>query len=158
MLLAAASVVWVHLVLASAEADRLVGLVEEMRRLTFAGDHASVGRLLPAVLEELAKPHPNADIAWNQVAVYFQTQGDYAEAERAYQRGIRLSEKDGNALGGRALLLINLATLHLETGKHTAHAELLCRRALKLAIEVWPRLTGTDQLPEYPRRGASAAG
>lgn len=145
MLLVAAFVACVPLMLASEEADRLTVLVEEMRRLTFAGDHASVGGLVPVVREELAKPHPNADIAWNQVALYFQAQGDFAEAERAYQRGIRLSEKEGNAPGGLALLLINLATLHLETGQHPAHAEVLCRQALKQAIEVYdpgsPELT-----------------
>lgn len=137
MLLAAAFAAWIPLLLVSEEADRLTVLVEEMRRLTFAGHHAAVGRLVPAVHAELAKPHPNAHLAWNQVAVYFQTQGDFAEAELAYQRGIRLSEKDGHAPSGLALLLINLATLHLETGQHLARAEVLCRRALKLAAEVY---------------------
>jgi hypothetical protein len=94
MLFVAAFVVWVPLLLSSEEGDRLIVLVDEMRRLSFAGDHASVSRLMPVVLEELAKPHPNADIAWNQVAVYFQTQGDFAEAERAYQRGIRLGVQE----------------------------------------------------------------
>ena len=61
---------------ASEEVDPLNVLVEEMRRLTFAGDHASVGHLVPAVLEELTKAHPRAGIAWNRVGVYFQTQGD----------------------------------------------------------------------------------
>ncbi len=41
------------LLLASAEPDRLTNLVAEMRRLTFAGDQFSVGRLAPALLEEL---------------------------------------------------------------------------------------------------------
>ena len=83
MFLIAAFVAWVPLLLVSEEADRLNVLVEELQRLTFADNHAAVGRLVPAVREELAKPHSKADIGWNQVGVYLQTQGDFAEAERA---------------------------------------------------------------------------
>lgn len=79
MLFIAALVVWIPLLLASEDADPLTVLVDEMRRLTFAGDHASVGRLVPSVLAELSKPHPKADIAWNQLGVFFQTQGDFVE-------------------------------------------------------------------------------
>ena len=120
--------------LAAAPPDRLADLVERMRQFTLAGDHAAVGRLTPEVMEELTKPHPRAALAWNQVGIYFQVQGDFAEAERAYQQGIRLAEKDGNSAGDLALLLLNLASLYLETGQGPAHAEVLSRRALKYAI------------------------
>lgn len=122
------------LVLAAAPPDRLADLIEQMRQFTLAGDHAAVGRLTPEVMEELTKPHPRAALAWNQVGIYFQVQGDFAEAERAYQQGIRLAEKDGNSAGDLALLLLNLASLYLETGQGPAHAEVLSRRALKYAI------------------------
>lgn len=124
------------LLLESADPDRLTDLVEEMRQLTLAGDHRAVGGLAPVLLEELAKPHSNAAIAWNQVAVHFHTQGDYIKAERAYQQGIRLVEKDANPDGGlEPLLLLNLASLYLETGQRPAVAEVLSRRALTQAIE-----------------------
>lgn len=57
-------------------------------------------------------------------------------SERAYQRGIRLGGKDSNPSRGQGLLLLNLATLYLESGQRPAYAEALCRRALKHAIEV----------------------
>ena len=120
--------------LAAAPPDRLADLIEQMRQFTLAGDHAAVGRLTPEVIEELTKPHPRATLAWNQVGIYFQVQGDFAEAERAYQRGVSLAEKNGNSPGDLALVLLNLATLYLETGQGPAHAEVLSRRALKYAI------------------------
>ena len=125
------------LLLASAEPDRLTELVEEMRQLTHAGDHRAVGRLAPLLLQELAKPHPKAALAWNQAGVFFVTQGDYGEAERAYLRGIRLLEKEGTSTGGLELLNLNLASLYLETGQRPGHAEVLCRRALQQAIELY---------------------
>lgn len=122
------------LVLAAAPPDRLADLVERMQQFTLAGDHAAVGRLTPEVMEELTKPHPRAALAWNQVGIYFQVQGDFAEAERAYQRGVSLAEKDGNSAGDLAIVLLNLTTLYLATGQGPAHAEVLSRRALKYAI------------------------
>lgn len=130
-----AIVLFCPLVLASAEPDRLVSLIVEMRRLTLAGDQVSVGRLVPSMLEELAKPHPGAALGWNQLGVYYDTQSNFEDAERAYQRGIRLLERQGTSNGDLALLLLNLATLYLHTGGRPAQAEMLCRRALKAAIE-----------------------
>ena len=121
--------------LQSARSDRLTELVEKMRLLTLRGDHQALGgSLIPVVLEELVKPHPNASSAWNQVGLYFQTQGDYAAAERAYQRGMRLVQKEGKAGEPDLLLLLNLATLYLETRQHPVQADTLGRRALKQAI------------------------
>ena len=131
--------------LGSAPPDRLTTLLDEMERLTLAGDQAAVGRLVPAVLEDLAKPHMMATIAWNQVGVYFQTQGKFLEAERAYQRGIRLCEKE--AVGGLEILLLNLAGLYLQAGQRPAHAEVVCRRALKQAIEVYG--PGSPELADF---------
>lgn len=121
------------LLLKSAEPDRLSVLVAEMRRLTVAGDHAGVGLLMPAMVAELNKPHPHASSGWNQVGEYYHTHGDYAEAERAYQRGIRLTEEGGSSVVDLEDLLLNLATLYLST--RPAFSEVLCRRALRLAIE-----------------------
>ena len=152
------------LVLAAAPPDRLADLIEQMRQFTLVGDHAAVGRLTPEVIEELTKPHPKAGLAWNQVGIYFQTQGEYVEAERAYQRGVRVAEKDGNSPGDLALLLLNFASLYLETGQGPAHAEVLSRRALKYAIALYgpaaPELAnfmyilGAARVEQGDRKGA----
>lgn len=164
MLFTAAVVLLLPLSLADAQPDRLTDLVERMRLLTLAGDHAAVGRLTPEVIEELAKPHPRAGLAWNQVGIYFQTQGEYVKAERAYQQGVRVAEKDGNSPGDLALLLLNFASLYLETGQGPAHAEVLSRRALNQAIFVYgpaaPELAnftyilGAARLEQGDRKGA----
>ena len=131
--------------LAAAPPDRLADLIGQMRQLLLAGDQAAVGHLVPDLLEELAKPNPRAAIAWSQVGTYFQNQGDYGQAEQAYQRGIRLAEKEGNSAGDLEILLFNLASLYQATGQRPAHTELLCRRALKNAIALYgprsPELT-----------------
>ncbi len=133
------------LVLAAAPPDRLADLIARMRQLSLAGDHAAVGRLVPDVLEELAKPSSKSALAWNQVGVYFQAQGEYTEAERAYQRGIRLAEKEGNSAGDLETLLVNLSSLYLAMGQRPAQTEIICRRALKNAIALYgpssPELT-----------------
>ena len=124
------------LLLKAAEPDRLTSLVEEMRQLTYAGNHQAAGRLVPVLLGELAKPHPQAASGWNQIGVYLHTLGDHAGAEHAYQRGIQLVQKEQDTSGDLAsLLLLNLASLYLETGRRPAHAELISRRALRMAIE-----------------------
>ena len=46
------------LLLSADEPDRVTTLVETMRQLTFAGDQFAVGRLVPALIRELAMPHP----------------------------------------------------------------------------------------------------
>lgn len=104
-------------------------LTEELRQLTIRGDHQSAGRIVPVLLAELAKGHPDAALAWNQAGIYLAGQGDYAEAERAYLKGLRLVERrnDNNRL--QALLLVNLATLYLET-RRPALAEHFSRRSL----------------------------
>lgn len=126
----------------SAPADRISDLVEEMRTLTFAGDQAAVGRLVPALVDELEKPGKEwsdgiAPMAWNQLGVYYQAQGNYPEAERAYLRGIRILEKTGRSDGETSLLLLNLAIVYLEVGKRPAQAEILSRKALKIATGIY---------------------
>ncbi len=141
-----AIVLLLPLQLQSAQPDRLADLVAEMGRLTLAGDHRAVGRVLPVILDELASPHAEVADAWNQVGVYFYNQGDPAAAERAYKEGLRMLGKEANRPGGlESLLLLNLAGLYLESGQRPAYAEVLCRRALKLATEHPDRLS-----PEPP--------
>ncbi len=114
--------------------DRLTELTEELRQLTIRGDHQSAGRLMPSLLDEIAKGHPDAALAWNQAGVYFAAQGEYAEAERAYLKASRLVEHQKHNNHLRALLLANLATLYLETGRPVL-AEHFSRRSLASAQE-----------------------
>ena len=113
--------------------DRVPELVESMRSLTRAGDQAAVGRTVPILIGELARPHPKAALAWNQIGVYEVTQGNFIEAERAYKRGIQLLEHAGINDGDLALLQLNLGQLYLQTGGRPGQAEALLRHALKVA-------------------------
>ena len=60
-------------------------------------------------------------------------QGNSAEAERAYRRGIRLVEQAGTDRGTLALLLLNLGELYLQAGGRAGQAVTILTRALKLA-------------------------
>ena len=113
--------------------DRVPELVESMRELTFAGDQAAVSRIVPILIGELARPHPQAALAWNQIGVYEVTQGNFIEAERAYKRGIQLLERAGIIDGDLALLQLNLGELYVQTGGRPGLAEALLRNALKVA-------------------------
>ena len=115
--------------------DRVTKLVETMRELTFAGNQLAAGRLVPTLIRELAVPHPHAALAWNQIGVYHAVQGNSAEAEHAYRRGIRLVEQVGTDRGTLALLLLNLGGLYLEAGGRAGQAVVIVRRALELAEE-----------------------
>jgi tetratricopeptide (TPR) repeat protein len=121
------------LLLCADDTDGVTKLVETMRQLTFAGDQAAVGRLVPTLIHELAMPHPQGALAWNQIGVYHAVQGNFAEAERAYRRGMRFVEQSGPDRGTLALLLLNLGELYLEAGGRAGLAETIVRRALKLA-------------------------
>jgi hypothetical protein len=81
--------------LLSAAPERVSGLLETMRLSSDAGDRASAGRIIPILMGELAKPHPKAGLAWNRIAVFEAMQGNFAEAERAYRRGIKVREHTG---------------------------------------------------------------
>jgi tetratricopeptide (TPR) repeat protein len=117
--------------------DRVTKLVETMRQLTFAGDQFAVGRLVPELIHELANPHPQAALGWNQIGVYHAVQGNFAEAEIAYQRGIRLVERAATGRETLALLLLNLSELYLDAGSRVGQAEKIVRRALNLAEELY---------------------
>ena len=125
------------LLLCAAGPDRVTTLIETMRQLTFAGDQRAVERLVPTLIQELAVPHPQAALAWNQIGVYYAVQGNSAEAEGAYRRGIRSVEQEGTDPGTLALLLLNLGELYLEAGDRAGQAEMILRRALKLAEELY---------------------
>ena len=116
--------------------DRLTELVEELRQLTMSGDHQSARRLVPGLLTEIAKGHPDAALGWNQPGAYFTAQGEYAEAERAYFQGLRLADRQNDNTRLRALLLLNLAIVYLETGRPVL-AENFSRRSLIPALDAY---------------------
>lgn len=115
--------------------DRVTDLVETMRQLTFAGNQHAVGLLVPALIQVLAKPHPQGALAWNQIGMYHAVQGNFTEAEHAYRRGIHLAEQAGTGGGTLALLLLNLGQLYLDAEASAGQAESIVRRALRLAEE-----------------------
>ena len=119
------------------DSDLITQLVETMRKLSFAGDHLAAGRLVPELVHELAKPHAQAALAWNQIGVYHAVQGNFLEGERAYRRGIRLAEQAGNDRGTLALLLLNLGELYLEAGRPAGDAARILTRALNLAEQTY---------------------
>lgn len=118
---------------AQAAPDTVAELVETMRRLAFAGDQRAVGRIVPALVQALAKPHPQSALAWNQIGAYHAMEGDFSEAENAYRRGIQFAERTGAGRDTMALLLLNLGQLRLETADDTVQTERILGRALKLA-------------------------
>lgn len=118
-----------------AQTDRLTELVLEIRQLNDLGN-AAAGRLMPQLMAELAKPHPNAGMGWNQAGVCFHYEGDTVSAERAYKMSVRLLEKQTPATIELANALLNLAGLYLDVGGRTSEAEKLCLRAMKLAMEL----------------------
>lgn len=135
------------LLLCADDPNRVAKLVETMRQLTFAGDQPAVGRLVPTLIHELEKPHPQSALAWNQIGVYHAVQGDSAEAERAYRRGIRLVEQAGTDRGTMALLLLNIGELYLEAGGRAGQAVTILSRALKLAEESYD--SDSDELSNF---------
>lgn len=136
------------LLCADASQDRVTELVEDMRRLTFAGDQRAAGRLVPPLVEALAKPHPQAGLAWNQIGFYHAVQGNAVEAELAYLRGIRLVEaQPGNDRDTLALLLLNLGQLYLKAGGRAKQAEAILRRSVKLAEELYD--SHSDELANF---------
>ncbi|HYI93234.1 MAG TPA: tetratricopeptide repeat protein [Bryobacteraceae bacterium] len=123
------------LLLCADDPDRVTDLIETMRQLTFAGDQPAVGRLVPKLMHEIAMPHPQGALAWNQIGVYHAIQGNASEAERAYRRGVQILEQEGTDRSALALLLLNLSELYLQAGGRATQATTIVRRALKLAEE-----------------------
>ncbi|PWT82250.1 MAG: hypothetical protein C5B58_08550, partial [Acidobacteria bacterium] len=81
----------------------------------------------------LGPDHPDTATALNNLALLYQSLGDYAKAEPLYQRALKIAER---ALGpdhpDTAQTLNNLALLYCSLGDY-AKAEPLCQRALKIA-------------------------
>lgn len=126
---------WFPVLFQVAPPDRLTELTEELRQFTIRGDHQAAGRLIPSLMHEIAKGQPEAAaLAWNQAGVYFAAQGDYAEAERAYLKALRIAERQKDNSHGQLLVMANLATLYLETGRPVL-AEHFSRRSLVRAQE-----------------------
>lgn len=123
--------------LCAEEADRVTQLIETMRQLTFTGDQSAVGHIVPSLIRELAKPHAQGALAWNQIGVYYTTQGDFSRAEDAYRRGLRMVEHGGSDRNTLALLLLNLGELYLEADGGVSHGINILRRALTLAGELY---------------------
>jgi CHAT domain-containing protein/Tfp pilus assembly protein PilF len=88
--------------------------------------------LLELCEKAVGPDHPGTAQALNDLALLYNTKGDYAKAEPLYQRALKIHEK---ALGrdhpDTAWTLNNLAWLYVSMGDY-AKAELFYRRALKI--------------------------
>ena len=94
----------------------------------------------------LGKDHPDIAISLNNLAVLYQDQGNYAEAEPLFQRSLAIREK---ALGEDhpdiAINLNNLAVLYQDQGNY-AEAEPLYQRSLA----IFEKALGKDH--PHPKR------
>ncbi|MBI3667571.1 MAG: tetratricopeptide repeat protein, partial [Acidobacteria bacterium] len=107
----------------------------EAKQLREAGRYPEAEKAYLAALrqaEAIGKPDPQLAVTLNGLALLYQTQGRYAEAEPRYRRAADLFEE---LYGPKDLTLAttlhNLAELCRQEGKYL-EAERLCRRALAI--------------------------
>ena len=118
--------------------DRAPSVIAEMSRLSSEGNSPASKAMESTALQlagQLGPTHPDLVPLLNQVALSQQLSGQYLQAEKTYRRAIRVLEGQAPAPAVMANLLLNSATLYLEARDRPGHAEVLARRALKLATE-----------------------
>ncbi len=103
------------------------------------GQYAEAAKLFEAALketEEFGPEDPRLALSLNELALLYQAQGKYAQAEPLYKRALAVAEQ---ALGPNhpqvATSLNNLALLYHHQGKY-AEAEPLYKRALAIREKV----------------------
>jgi tetratricopeptide (TPR) repeat protein len=76
---------------------------------------------------KLGRNHPETAAALNSLGELYRDTGRYAEAEKAYTRGLAITEaKQGRGHADTAAILHNLGELYMTTGRY-AEAEALWR-------------------------------
>lgn len=87
---------------------------------------------LLAAVDDADAPPNTVGLLCNQLGIYLQQRGDYAEALALYQRSLKLTEEHfGPTHGKTAATLSNLGTLLRDMGR-LDEAEVLARRALEI--------------------------
>jgi tetratricopeptide (TPR) repeat protein len=129
-------------VAAYSQADEWQRSMDEGAMAELAGDYvrAAAGyEKAAAASAVLARSDTRRAFAWNAVATMYDALGRFADAERAYRRGLREAENArGQASPVYALLLENLATLYVEIGQ-PAMGEKMARQALAVHESADPR-------------------
>ncbi|XYI00861.1 tetratricopeptide repeat protein [Sorangium sp. So ce1128] len=89
-------------------------------------------RVLALREKALGSEHPDVAMSLNNLALLYDTKGDYAKAEPLHQRALRIKEKElGSEHPDVATSLNNLASLYQTEGDY-AKAEPLYQRALRI--------------------------
>ena len=135
-LLGATLFVLIAMAPAAAQQGDLNAILKRFSELYAAGNYPAAlveaQKLEARVKARFGVNHANYGIALNNLAVVYETQGKYAEAERLFKRALAIREK---ALGARpprcGQTLNNLAIVYHEQGKY-ADAEALYKRALAI--------------------------
>jgi len=113
------------------EVDSLYARFGKQKKGLQYGEAVKTGVLLVEKGEEVfGRDHPNTAIFLNNLAVVYQAQGNYAEAEPLMLRAMAIEVKQlGVDHPSTARSLNNLSELYREQGRY-AEAEPLCERAL----------------------------
>ena len=99
--------------------------------------------------QSLGADNPGVAISLNNLAVFYQDQSKYPQAEQAYLQALAILEKDPSQTASTGLTLNNLAALYHDEGMD-AKAEPLYKRALG----IWQGL-GKNQAPTKRLRSSA---
>jgi tetratricopeptide (TPR) repeat protein len=127
---------------ASAQTEEWKRAMDEGAKAELLGEYLKAGASYEKASEasaELAPTDTRRVFAWNSLATMYDALGRFADAERAYRRGLREAEQArGISSPEYSLVLENLATLYLEIGD-LPRAEKLARQALAFYQSEEPR-------------------
>ncbi len=135
---------------AVAQQGDLSALSKKFGELTAAGDYpaalAVAQRFEAGVKAQFGVNHPNYAVALHNLALVYQEQGKYADAEGLYKRALAIREKTlGVSHPHVAQTLNNLGNMYKELGNY-ADAESLLKRALA----IWEKALGAGH-PDVAR-------
>ena len=136
LLSGASSLAFVAIVPAVAQQGDLNAILRQFNELYDAANYPAAlveaQKLEAGVKARFGVNHPNYDIALNNLALVYEAQGKYAEAEGLFSRALAIKEK---ALGAdhpdMAIALNHLALVYYDEAKYAA-AEGLYKRALAI--------------------------
>src|ERR1700674_1729129 len=99
------------------------------QRGEYALAEASYKEAIEIQQETLGADNPGVAISLNNLAVFYQDQSKYPEAEQTYRQALAVLEKNSSQTASIGLALNNLAALYHDEGMD-AKAEPLYKRAL----------------------------
>jgi len=134
-----------------AVAQDLGSILKRFKDRYSAGDYEAAlveaKRLEAGVRTQFGTAHENYAVALNNLAVVYETQGKFVEAEGYYRRALAIKEKAiGREHVDLASTINNLANVSQELGK-LAEAEAFYSRAIAIREKAQAR-----RIPRWPRR------